>query len=219
MVRTPILGMYAQWPWPWRYDLGSRSCHILGSWTAIFRTNIHIQQDSEELRPGYRFLVCAPCYLDLREMTLSHGHDTPLGHGHHLCEILSRSNMAVEIYGPDMDFRYVRTVTLNLEIWPWVNGIRSGHTLCSWCWAMDNICVKYYPNPTRKHGFMAWTRIFGYVYTVTLTFDLVLRSWHILELWTTSCVKYYPDPTKGSEVMTRTWCEQTDIQTNSMIPI
>ena len=39
-----------------------------------------------------------------------------LGHGQQLCEILSRSNMAVRSYGPDTDFGYVCTVTLRLEI-------------------------------------------------------------------------------------------------------
>ena len=46
-------------------------------------------------------------------MTLNQGHDTPSDHGKQLCEILSRSNMAVS-YGPDTDFGYVFTVTLTL---------------------------------------------------------------------------------------------------------
>ena len=62
-------------------------------------------------------------------MTLGEGHDTPLCHGQQLCEILSRSNLAVRSYGLDMDFQYVCTVTLTLEIWP---GSRSWHTLGSW---------------------------------------------------------------------------------------
>ena len=37
-------------------------------------------------------------------MTLSQGHDTPLSHGQQLCEIISRSNLAVRSYGPDTDF-------------------------------------------------------------------------------------------------------------------
>ena len=49
-------------------------------------------------------------------MTLGQGHKTSLGHGQQLCEILSRSNMAVRSYGPDTDFGYVGTVTLTLEI-------------------------------------------------------------------------------------------------------
>ena len=56
------------------------------------------------------------CDLDLGGMTLGEGHDTPLGHGQQLCEILSRSNISVRSYGPDMDFGYVCTVTLTLEM-------------------------------------------------------------------------------------------------------
>ena len=53
---------------------------------------------------------------DLGDMTLGQGHNTALGHGQQLCEILSRSNLAVRSYGPDMDFGYVCTVTLTFEI-------------------------------------------------------------------------------------------------------
>ena len=62
------------------------------------------------------FSVYMHCNLDLRNMTLGQGHDTPLGHGQQLCEILSRSNMAMRSYDPDTDFGYVFTVTLTLEI-------------------------------------------------------------------------------------------------------
>ena len=54
--------------------------------------------------------------VDLDDMTLGQGHDTPLGHGEQLCEILSRSNLAVRSYGPDMDFQYMCIVTLTMEI-------------------------------------------------------------------------------------------------------
>ena len=115
MARTQIL-----WPWPWRYDLGSRSWHTLGSWTTIAWNIIQIQLGSEELWPGHRFPVCVHCdlgsrsqhrYFDLGEMILGQGHDTPLGHGQQLHEILSRSNLAVRSYGLDTDFQYVCTVT------------------------------------------------------------------------------------------------------------
>ena len=54
--------------------------------------------------------------LDLVDMTLGQVHDTSLGHGQKLYEILSRSNLAVRNYGPETDFRYICTVTLTLEI-------------------------------------------------------------------------------------------------------
>ena len=59
--------------------------------------------------------TCVHSELDLRDMTLVQGHDTPLGHGQQLC-ILSRSNMAVRSDGLDTDFGYVCTVTLTLEM-------------------------------------------------------------------------------------------------------
>ena len=39
------------------------------------------------------------CDLDLEDMTLGQGHDTTLGHGQQLCEILSKSNLTVVNYG------------------------------------------------------------------------------------------------------------------------
>ena len=60
--------------------------------------------------------ISSICDLDLGGITLGQGHDTPLGHGEQLCEILSRSNLAVRSYGPDTDFQYMCTVTLTLEI-------------------------------------------------------------------------------------------------------
>ena len=80
--------------------------------------------------------------LDLGGMTLGQVHDTPLGHGQQLCEILSRSNLTVRSYGPDTDFRYLCTVTLTLEVWPWIK-------VMTHPWVMDNNCVKYYPDRTR----------------------------------------------------------------------
>ena len=56
------------------------------------------------------------CDLDFGDMTLGQVHDTLLGHGQYLCEILSRSNLTVRRYGPDTDFGYVCTVTLTLEM-------------------------------------------------------------------------------------------------------
>ena len=46
------------------------------------------------------------------------------------------------------------TVTLALEIWPWVKVVTHN-------WVMDNNFVKYYPDPTWKWGVMAQTRILG----------------------------------------------------------
>ena len=137
MAQTQILGMCAPWPWPWRYDLKSRSWHTLGSWTTIVWNIIQIQHASEKLWPAHRFSVSVHFDLDLGDMTLGQGHDIPLGRGQQLCEILSRSNMAVGSHCPDIDSWYVCTVTLTLEIWPWVK------VMTHPC-VMDNNCVKYY---------------------------------------------------------------------------
>ena len=87
MAQSQILSMCALWPWPWRYDLGSKSWHTLGSWTTIVWNIFQIQLRNEELRPGHRFLVCVHYDLDHGDMTLGQGHDTPLDHGQQLCKI------------------------------------------------------------------------------------------------------------------------------------
>ena len=57
--------MCAQWPWPWRYDLRSRSWHILGYGQQFSQNIFHIQQGSEELLPVHEFWACVHCDLDL----------------------------------------------------------------------------------------------------------------------------------------------------------
>ena len=87
--------VFVHWPWPWRYNLGSRSWHTLRLWTTIVWNIIQIQLGTEELWPGHEFLVFVHYDLDLRDITWGQGHDTPLGHGQQLCEILSRSDKGV----------------------------------------------------------------------------------------------------------------------------
>ena len=56
---------------------------------AIVRNVIQIQLDSKELWPRHRFWLCVlwPWNYDIRK-----GHDTPLGCGHQMYEILCRSD-------------------------------------------------------------------------------------------------------------------------------
>ena len=75
----------------------------------------------------------------LWDMTLGQVTDTPLSHEKQLCEILSRSNMAMKSYGLDTDFRYVCTVTLTLEVHLYNLESRSWHTLESWTTIVWNI--------------------------------------------------------------------------------
>ena len=111
-------------------------------------------------------------------MTLDQGHDTPLGHGQKLCEILLWSSMAVMSHGPDTDFWYVCTLTL--EIWPWVKVMPHP-------WVMDNNCLKYYLDPKWQWEVMAWPRILGNcaLWPWPWRYDLGSRSWHTLGSWTT----------------------------------
>ena len=62
------------------------------------------------------FWVCVHCDHDLGDMTLGQGHDTSFGQRQYVCEILSRSNLAVRSYGPDTGFGYECTVTTTSEI-------------------------------------------------------------------------------------------------------
>ena len=91
MVRTPILAICVQLPWPWRYDLASRSWQTLWSWTKIV-WYIHIQFGSEELWHGHRLRTCVHSDLDLSDATLGLGHNTSLDHGKQFCDILSSSD-------------------------------------------------------------------------------------------------------------------------------
>ena len=71
---------------------------------------------SEGLWPGNGFSVYVHCDLDLRDITLGQHHDALLSHGQQVCEIFSRSNLAVRSYGPDTGICYVYAVTLTLQI-------------------------------------------------------------------------------------------------------
>ena len=104
-----------------------------------------------ELWRKYGCQVCVHCDIAIGNMTLGQGHDTPLSHGQQLCEILSRSNLAVRSFRPDTYIWYVSTVILALEVWPWVE-------VMTHPWVMDTNCLKY-PDPTWKWEFMERTRI------------------------------------------------------------
>ena len=144
-----------------------------------------------------RFWVCVHCDHDLGDMTFGQGHDTPWGHGQQLCEI-SRSNLAVRSYGPDTDFQYVCTVTLTLEIWPWVKVLTNPSVT-------DNKCVIYYQDPTWQWGVMARTRISGICalwpwLEILPLVNVMTHPWDM----DNNCVKYYPDPIWQWGVMART---------------
>ena len=150
---------------------------------------IKIQLCNVELQPGHRFfgiwvLWPWPLIYDLgsrlwhilRSWTISE----PLGHGQQLCEILSRSNIAVKSYGPDTYFGYVCTVTLTLDIWPW-------DKVMTHPWVIDNKYVNYYQDSTLQCWVTARTQIFSIwpMWSLPWRYDLGSRSWYTLLSWTT----------------------------------
>ena len=199
MAQIRISGMCALWPWPWSYDLGSRHDPPFESWTTIVWNIIQIQHGSEELWPKHWFCVKVHCDLGLGNMTLGQGHDTPLGHGQQLCEILSRSNMAVKSYGPDTHILLCVHFYLDLGGMTLGQGhdtpLGHGQQLCE-ILSRFNMAVRSYCPDTD----------FGYVCTVTLTLEI----WPLVKVMThpwvmdNNCVKYYPDPTWQWGVMART---------------
>ena len=72
----------------------------------------------------------------------SKGHDTPLGHGQPMCEILVRSNKAGRSYGPELGFNNTCIVTLALEVRHWVK-------VMTHPWPINKNCMKYCQDPTR----------------------------------------------------------------------
>ena len=119
-----------------------------------------------------QILPCVNCDLDLGDNTLSQCHDTivwyifKIQHG---CEELL----------PWHGCRYVCTLALTLEIWPWVK-------VMTHPWVMDNNCVKYYPDPIWQWGVMARTWILGMcvLWPWNKIYNLGSRSWHTLGSWT-----------------------------------
>ena len=140
-----------------------------------------------------RFWVCVHCDHDLRNMTFGQGHDTPLGHGQQLCEVLSRSNLAMRSNGLGTDFGYVCTVTLTSEIWPWVKVMTHPSVI-------DNKCVKYYPDPTWQWGVMAGHGFPVYEHCdLDLGVKVMTHPWVMDNNW-----KCNSDPTWQWGVMART---------------
>ena len=83
--------------------------------------------------------------------TLCQGHDTPLGHGQQLREILS------DPWPGHGFFWYARTVTLTLETRPCVKVVTHP-------WVTENNCVKYYPDSTLQFwlwpGHRSWVSVY-----------------------------------------------------------
>ena len=111
----------------------SRSWHTLRSWIAVEWNIIQIQHGSEG-GGGYFYSVDKEFgYMCIETLSMEIWPwvkvITPLGPDQELCEILSRSNMAVRCCGADTDFGYVCTVILTFEIWPCVT-LDHGQEIC-----------------------------------------------------------------------------------------
>ena len=96
---------------------------------------IDIKPKNREMIWTLIFSIFYLCGLDLGDMTDGQGHDTTLGHGQQLCDILSKSSFIVESYDPDRDYDYVCSMTLILETRPWFKAMKHP-------WVMDNNCMK-----------------------------------------------------------------------------
>ena len=73
IARTLILVIYSLWPWLLRYDLASRSLHTLGC-EIWFKSNMAVRSYWQKC------WLSVHCDLNLEDMTLGQGHDTPLVH-------------------------------------------------------------------------------------------------------------------------------------------
>ena len=120
------LSMRKLWPSPLQYDHESRSWYDI-----LSRSNMTVGSMA-----WTRFWVCVQCDIDLGNITLGQGHDTPLDDGQQVCDILSSSNSAVRRYGIETDFGYVCTVTLTLAALPLVM-VLSHPWLGSWTISVD----------------------------------------------------------------------------------
>ena len=142
---------------------GQQLCDILS------RSNMAVRS----YRPDTHILLCVHCDLGLGDMTLGQGHDTPLvqghdtpwGHGQQLCDIFSRSNIAVRSYGPDTHILLCVHCDLNLGGMTLSQGhdtpLGHGQQLCE-ILSRSNMAVRSYGPDTEL----------GYVCTVALTLEV-----------------------------------------------
>ena len=178
MAQIQISCMCALWPWPWRYHFQSRSWHTLEAWSILCEILSRSNKVTWQWGVMAQTQILGMCTLwpwPWRYWVNSW--QALRVNGQQLCEILSRSNMAVRSYGPDTELRYVCTVTLTLDVWLWIK-------VLMYPWDMDNNCVNFFPDRTWQWGVMAWTGILDMwmcaLWTWPWSYDLGWRSWHTL---------------------------------------
>ena len=113
MARELIFPMCALWPWPWRNEVKA-TMQTLGSWTTIVWNNANIQHNVRELWPGQRLLLYVQHELDIRDMTLSQGHDTSFGWGQQSGKLSTSNYKVVRRRCPEKDFSCMYTMTMTL---------------------------------------------------------------------------------------------------------
>ena len=123
---TRIFGMCAMWPSLWRSWHTLTTINVWNSNQITWQWGVTCKARSGNL--GYEGM-CA-LWLSPEDITLGQRYDTLFGHGKYVCELLSRSNLAVMIYRTDTDLRYMFSVSLTLEIRPWVKGTLYDTPLC-----------------------------------------------------------------------------------------
>ena len=87
--------------------------------TTLYTAATQVYNESyaeEQLHKFCDFFLCVQYDSDLGDMTLSQGHDRSLGHGQQMSEVSFKSKLPVKSYDANTEFRYVCTVTLNLEL-------------------------------------------------------------------------------------------------------
>ena len=74
------------------------------------------------------FSICVRSDLELEDIILGQGHDTPFGKDNNFVKYYQNQTLK---YGPDKDHGYACNETLTLEIRPWV-------MVGTHAWVMDN---------------------------------------------------------------------------------
>ena len=101
MVRTRKFHASLLWPWPWGRDLGSKSVHTVSP-QGTFMPNMKLHKwRIGKIWSGQKNSMQVYRDLDLGNVTLGQGHDTPSQHKEHLCQIWKCNYNTLRKYGPD----------------------------------------------------------------------------------------------------------------------
>ena len=155
---------------------------------------------SKELWPGHGLWVCVHCDLDLGDVTLGQAHDTTLGHGQQLCEIISRSNLAVRLWPGQ---KFLGMCALRHRPWRYDLGSRPCYTLRSLTTIVWNFIQIQLSSEELWPGHIFWVCVHfdldlgDTCMTLSQSHDTPLDHWQQLcEIWSISNMSvrsYGPD--------------------------